>query len=419
MAKCVKAVHWSWAVIAMIVIAATCGSTWASTPVPALIETPKSSATATGATGVDQNTMPHSHALTQPVVTPASAVSTSTSATSGGNLIMSVVDGVYGWDPKSPFHSVNIQVVGQLYNQIVQYDTRDTGRVICDLCESWTVSDEGKTFTFRIRPGIKWLDGQDLTAEDVHHSMLRYGDLTSSAGLSGYWRNYTLVANDGGVNHVDNHSVQFNLPSFSGAFIKSLALDYVKVLPKHLLEQGIDLNSPGNIMEHRSGSGPFVLESYREGARYKVSKNQDYFKEGRPYLDSIEHFVINEPSTVVAALLTSAIDMTSGFPGLRVLSPSQALEVESATSTTTTALGWWFQPDFTAGGAASLMGVAGPLVALLGFFQPPQQLLGPEPFLGQHLTHHPVHLGAGDLRHLFPPNPAASPAGRPRPAGTW
>ena len=212
-----------------------------------------------------------------------------------------------------------------MYNQIVQYDTRDTGRVVCDLCESWDVSDDGQTFTFHIRPGIKWLDGQDLTAEDVHHSMLRYGDPGSPASLSGRWRGYTLVVNDGGVNYIDSRSVEFNLP-FSGAFIKSLALDYVKVLPKHLLEQGIDLNLPENVIDHQSGSGPFVLESYREGRNYRVSKNRDYFKEGRPYLNSIEHFVINETGTLIASLLAGLIHMSNGF---HRLPPTEALDLEA------------------------------------------------------------------------------------------
>ena len=315
MAKALKA-QFLALIILLPLAAVTCGSAAASMLAPALMETPKSSAATVGLTGAPR---PTATARSQPAATPASVQQY------GGNLRMSAYDGVHGWDPKE-FSSSSIQVVGQLYNQIVQYDTRDTGRVVCDLCESWEVSDEGKTFTFHIRPGIKWLDGQDLNAEDVHHSMLRYGDLTYSAGLPGYWRNYTLVAKNGGVNHIDSHSVEFNLPSFSGAFIKSLALDYVKVLPKHLLEQGINLNLPQNVMAYQSGSGPFMLESYRERERYKVSKNQGYFKEGRPYLNSIEHFIINETSTLIAVLLVGQIDMSSG---LHRLPPSYASQVES------------------------------------------------------------------------------------------
>ena len=319
MAKCVRAIQWSWAVVAMIVIAATCGSATASMPVPAPIETPKSSAATVGLTGTPR---PAAMARSQPVTTPASA------SRYGGNLRIALYDGVYGWDPKESSFFSSIQVVSQLYNQIVQYDTMDTGRVVCDLCESWDVNDEGQTFTFHIRPGIKWLDGQDLTAEDVHHSMLRYGDPASPAGLSGRWRDYTLVTKDGGVNYIDSGSVEFNLPSFSGAFIKYLALDYVKVLPKHLLERGIDLNVPENIKEHQSGSGPFMLESYQEGRNYRVSRNEDYFKEGRPYLDSIEHFVISDTGTLIANLLAGNIDMSNGFHRLPPTNAS-SLEVDS------------------------------------------------------------------------------------------
>ena len=90
----------------------------------------------------------------------------------------------------------------------------------------------------------------------------------------------------------------------------------------------------------------------------------------------------------------------------------------ACTSTTTTALGWWLHPALAAGGAASCVGAAGLLVASLRLVKPAQQLLRPEPLPGQHLTHYPVHLRTGDLRHLFPPNPAASPARTLLPAGT-
>ena len=68
-----------------------------------------------------------------------------------------------------------------------------------------------------------------------------------------------------------------------------MAIDYVKILPKHL--DAIDLNQAENIIEHKSGSGPFILNEYQRGNFYKVSKNPNYFKEGRPFFDSIDHFI--------------------------------------------------------------------------------------------------------------------------------
>ena len=69
------------------------------------------------------------------------------------------------------------------------------------------------------------------------------------------------------------------------------------------------------------------------------------------------------------------------------------------------------------GGAALGMGAPGPLVALLRILEPPQQLSQPEPFPGQHLSHHPVHLRPRYPGHHFPPKPVAGSAEKRRPAG--
>ena len=112
----------------------------------------------------------------------------------------------------------------------------------------------------------------------------------------GLWRRYTVpievadreggdctpVNADDAVRVVDDQTIEFNLAFASGAFIKFLAIDYVKILPKHLLEQDIDLNLAENILKHNSGSGPFILESYQSGNSYFVNRNPGYFKDEHP-----------------------------------------------------------------------------------------------------------------------------------------
>ena len=247
----------------------------------------------------------------------------------GGTVNMSAYADSRDWDPKGSSSLSSIQAVSQLYNQIVQYDTVDTSLIVCDLCESWEVTDGGATFTFHLRSGVQWLDGTPLTAVDVHNSMLRYGDLETGTGRSGLWRGYTLEASDGGVNLIGDDTVEFKLKFASGAFIKFLAVDYVKVLPKHLLDQGIDLNLAENVIENRSGSGPFVLDEHRRGSHYKVSKNPNYFKEGRPYFDAIDHTIIVDPSVLIAQVEGGQIDMSNG--GFTNLTPTQVFELERDT----------------------------------------------------------------------------------------
>ncbi|MYC35312.1 MAG: ABC transporter substrate-binding protein [Chloroflexi bacterium] len=247
----------------------------------------------------------------------------------GGIVNMSAYADSRDWDPKGSSSLSSIQAVSQLYNQIVQYDTVDTSLIVCDLCDSWEASNNGQTITFHLRDDVSWLDGEKLDADDVHNSMLRYGDLDSKMGRSGLWRQYTLEAKNGGVNLIDDNTVEFNLKFASGAFIKFLAVDYVKVLPKHILDQGVDLNLAESVIEHQSGSGPFVLDEYQRGSFYKVSKNENYFKDGKPYFDGIDHTIIVDPSVLIAQLKGGQIDMSNG--GFTNMTPTQVFELERDT----------------------------------------------------------------------------------------
>lgn len=232
------------------------------------------------------------------------------------------------WDPKGSSSLSSIQAVSQLYNQIVQMDTVDTSLVVCDLCESWEVSNGGQRFTFRLHDGVKFWDGETLDANDAVFSMDRYMN-SSKTGRSGLFRNYTLGTDEGGVKKIDDLTFEMNLSFPSGAFIKFLAVDYVKVLPQHWLLEGIDLNLAENVIDFESGSGPFVLDEYQRGNFYKVSKNPNYFKEGRPFFDGINHFIITDVSTLMAQLKAGQIDMSNG--GFTNMSPTQAFQVEKDT----------------------------------------------------------------------------------------
>ena len=331
------------AVIMALTVIVACGGSEEATQAPAAAPTQDTSASGPAPTDAPEATAkpaapadtPVPGATTRPTNTPP-AVATqvvsrptpeaATTGTYGGTVYMSAYADSRDWDPKGSSSLSSIQAVSQLYNQIVQYDTVDTSQIVCDLCDGWEISNGGQTMTFKIRDGIQWLDGNPLTAVDVHNSMLRYGDLDSKMGRSGLWRQYTEEAKNGGVNLIDNSTVEFNLKFASGAFIKFLAVDYVKVLPKHLLDQGIDLNLAENVIEHRSGSGPFALDDYQRGSFYHVSKNPNYFKEGRPYFEFIEHNIIVDPSVLIAQLSGGQIDMSNG--GFTNMTPTQVFELE-------------------------------------------------------------------------------------------
>ena len=328
----------SLAVAASMLIGVACGG--AETPEPAAPQASTSGSAPADATAApaqlaaEPTATPPPKATIRPTSTPAPTTVIRAVATPvpsggpqyGGLVHMSAYADTKDWDPLGSSSLSSVISYSQLYNQIVQFDTDDPTQVVGDLAESWEINEDGTSFTFHLRDDVKWNDGETLDADDVVYSMQRYGNPCNGRGRSGLWRTYTIPIEvveladradctatnaDEVVRKVDNLTVEFNLAFASGAFINFLAIDYAKILPKHLLEQGIDLNLAENILEHGATSGPFILEDYQSGNHYKVNKNPDYFKEGYPYFDRIEHYIITVPATLIGQVEAGQIDMAN------------------------------------------------------------------------------------------------------------
>jgi peptide/nickel transport system substrate-binding protein len=281
----------------------------------------------------------------------------------GGTIRMSAYADTKDWDPLGSASLSSVISYSQLYNQIVQFDTTNTQQVVGDLAESWEVGEDGTSYTFRIHENINWHDGKPLTVDDIVFTFQRYGNPCNGTGRSGLWRRYTVPMEvvdivekadctplnaDDVVRAIDERTVEFSLPQASGAFLKFLAVDYVKVLPRHLLEDPeVDLNQGEHVIRSVSGSGPYILEDYQSGNRYTVNKNPNYFKEGRPYFDRIEHYIITQPATLVAQVEARQIDMANA--GATNLEAPEYYELERVTN------GDYVAHDILAGGNFGVM----------------------------------------------------------------
>ena len=291
------------------------------------------------ACGSSETEAPESAASTGSTPVPAAVDAKDTPDTTGGdakyggNIKMSAYADTRDWDPKGSASLSSIQAYSQLYNQMVQFSTgSDTTKIEGDLADTWESSNGGQTFTFHLNEDAVWGDGTDVTSDDVVYALSRYMDPENSIGRSGLFRNYTLPVAEGGVKKIDDSTIEMNLSFASGAFLSFLALDYAKILPKHIMEAGVDLNQAEGIMESSSESGPFLLDDYQRGNSYSVSKNPNYFKEGKPYFDSIDHFIITDTGTLIAQFKAGQLDMMNG--GFSNLSPTEYLELDADTKGT-------------------------------------------------------------------------------------
>ena len=183
-----------------------------------------------------------------------------------------------------------------------------------DLAEKWTVSDDTKTWTFTLRPGVKFHNGTVLIADDVVAFFRRMMDpATTAPARSQYDMIQTVTAPDAAT-------VVFTLSIPYGGFADILGDRQVKITPR-----GIDA------AKTPIGTGPFKFVSYTPGDRLVMTKNPDYFEAGLPKLDGVELRVIPEMSVKVAALQAGDIDVIWDLPldQVKDLSTNAALRVDS------------------------------------------------------------------------------------------
>lgn len=213
------------------------------------------------------------------------------------------------WDPHLAGTLGALGSISPMYNQVVEFNPLNPSEVIGDLAKSWDVADGGMTYTFKLHENVTWWDGKPLTAEDVVFSlnrMIEPGKPRPRVGL--------LRPSIKSVDLVDRFTVRINLKLPSPSFLQFLAVDYMKIVPKHLVEAGVDINIWQNIV----GSGPFKIKTARRGNSVTFVKNDKYFKPGMPYLDELRVIVITDQGTAGSAIRAGQIHATTAVSGLQV-----------------------------------------------------------------------------------------------------
>ena len=227
----------------------------------------------------------------------------------GGHLNILNVGYPEVWDPHLAGTVLALAAISPLYNQVVEFDPLNPKEVIGDLARSWEVTDGGLSFVFHLHDNVKWTDGKDVTAEDVVFSLNRMVEPGKPRPRVGLLRPYIKA-----VEAMHRHTVKITLNYPSPAFLQFLAVDYMKILPKHVVEAGVDINVWENIVS----SGPFKIKSARRGDSVTYERNPTYFKKGRPFVDGFTLLAIADAGTAAAAVKAGRIHMTTGVTALGV-----------------------------------------------------------------------------------------------------
>jgi peptide/nickel transport system substrate-binding protein len=197
--------------------------------------------------------------------------------------------------------SAGIPMMG-VFNNLVLFDQHvaqnSLTSVVPDLATEWAWSEDGRELTFKLQRGVKWHDGKPFTAADVKCTWDRLrGSDADKFRLNprrAWYRNIEEIRTNG-----DDEAI-FHLKRPQPYLIALLASGQSPVYPCHV--------STAQMRQHPIGTGPLKFAEYKPNEHIRVTRNPDYWKPGRPYLDGIEHTIIPNTATWHLAFVAGKLD---------------------------------------------------------------------------------------------------------------
>ena len=237
-------------------------------------------------------------------------------------------------------------VLGHLFEGLTEVSWL-TNRVEPGLARSWEHSADGLTWTFYLRPDVRWHDGQPFTAHDVAFTFNRIiynHDINANAraafnfrvldAATGEWQEEPMT-----VTVLDDYTVRFRLPVSSAPFLRSMG---TPVYPKHILEQYVDAGTFHTVWDIDTdpaeviGTGPFTIASYEPGQSVVLRRNPNYWlTDARgnrlPYLESIVYVKVPNLAAELARFRAGQSDihgvLGQEFAGLAPLQDAENFTV--------------------------------------------------------------------------------------------
>jgi peptide/nickel transport system substrate-binding protein len=253
--------------------------------------------------GVFAQATPEASPAASPAASPVAMAAIPTvdpNAKSGGTLKVGLQADPAELDPHKTSLTAAWHVIEHIYDGLVSVSPALTP--VPALAESWEISADGTVYTFKLRPGVKFHNGREMTADDVKYSFERIIDpATASPALS----DFEVIAS---IESPDATTSVITLKSADASFMSKLMGYAAKVVPQEEVEKNTDLQ---NISV---GTGPFKFVEYVPQSSFKVEKNPDFWIPGLPYLDGIEFTIVSEATSRTAALVSNTVDFIEYAP---------------------------------------------------------------------------------------------------------
>ncbi|OBY03418.1 peptide ABC transporter substrate-binding protein [Rhizobium leguminosarum bv. trifolii] len=245
----------------------------------------------------------------------------------GGDIVVTYKDDITTLDPAIGYDWVNWSMIKSLYSRLMDY-APGTPNPVPSLAESFTVSPDGLTYTFKLHKGVKFSNGREVVASDVKYSIERAVDPKTQGPGAGFFGAIKGFEDEtggktttlSGIETPDDSTVIFNLSRPDATFLHVLAINFASVVPKEAVEA-----AAGDFGKKPVGSGTFILKDWTIGQQLVFERNKDYFVKGVPYIDSFKVEVGQEPLVALLRLQKGEVDIAGdGIP------PAKFLEIKNS-----------------------------------------------------------------------------------------
>jgi peptide/nickel transport system substrate-binding protein len=213
----------------------------------------------------------------------------------GGELVFVVPSEPPSYDGHQEETFGLIHPIAPHYSTLMRVDPNDkTGtKPVGDLAESWNISKDGLVYTFKLRKGVKFHDGADMTSKDVKASYDKI--INPPAGVKSLRKAaYSAVA---AVEAPDPETIRFRLKYPESSFLLNLASPWNFIYKADIIQK-----DPHWYEKNINGTGPFTFVEHVKGSHWVGKKNASYWDKGKPYLDGYRAIFISSSSAQVAAV---------------------------------------------------------------------------------------------------------------------
>lgn len=249
-------------------------------------------------------------------------------------VIAKNIDDIITFDPAEAYEFTGIEVIANIYDRIMRLEPTDISKLVPGATESYTLSDDGRTFTFKIKPGQKFASGNPLTAADAVFSIQRVIKLDKTPAFLIGQLGWTKDNVDELVKVIDDMTFQFTITEdFSPSLVLSLMSSVVasvvdmKTVMEH--ERAGDMGY-GWLRTNSAGSGAYTLRAWKANANVVLEANPTY-RGGPAALKRVVILHVAEPAAQRQLILRGDVDIARDIAPNQISGVAENLGVEVVT----------------------------------------------------------------------------------------